>query len=78
MPQDILKCHAVSREIAFYSKEVMEEFHLVQRVFLHGSQLEGTARHLYTEVVLQGVYQLLFFVDTQRIHTQSGTFTLDS
>lgn len=70
VPQDILKCHAVSREIAFYSKEVMEEFHLVQRVFLHGSQLEGTARHLYMEVIFTGRVPTFLCWHTTHTHTE--------
>ena len=41
VPADILQCAAVSREITFSSKELIDDFRLEQRVFFQGSQLEG-------------------------------------
>lgn len=41
VPADILQCAAVSREITFSSKEIIEAFRLEQRVFFQGTCLEG-------------------------------------
>jgi len=46
VPKKILKCKAVSREINFTSKELMEKFRLEQRVLFKGKCLEGM-RKLY-------------------------------
>lgn len=40
VPPDILKCAAVSREITFSSKEVIEDFRLEQVVYFQGMKLE--------------------------------------
>jgi len=40
IPARILKCRAVSREINFSSKELIESLTLVQRVLLDGKQME--------------------------------------
>ena len=40
VPKHILKCEAVSREINFSSREEMEHFRLVQKVFLQGTCME--------------------------------------
>jgi retinal rod rhodopsin-sensitive cGMP 3',5'-cyclic phosphodiesterase subunit delta len=41
LPADILKCHAVSREINFSSVEEIAQFRLEQRIFLDQSCIEG-------------------------------------
>lgn len=41
VPREILECAAVSREINFTSKREIRQFRLEQRVFLHGSCIEG-------------------------------------
>lgn len=41
IPASILQCSAVSREIDFSSAEEITHFRLEQRVFLHGSCIEG-------------------------------------
>lgn len=41
IPSQILKCKAVAREIVFSSTESIENFRLEQRLFLHGSSIEG-------------------------------------
>jgi len=40
VPKSILKCKAVSREINFSSTEVMNHFHLQQRVYFQGICME--------------------------------------
>eukprot|EP00164_Ancoracysta_twista_P001004 GFYU01001311.1.p1 GENE.GFYU01001311.1~~GFYU01001311.1.p1 ORF type:complete len:151 (-),score=36.12 GFYU01001311.1:202-654(-) len=40
LPKELLKCNAVSREINFSSAELLNNFHLVQRVVLHGQVIE--------------------------------------
>eukprot|EP01137_Pigoraptor_chileana_P022417 Opistho-2@87331 len=40
VPKKILKCKCVSREINFTSKELMEKFHLIQRVYFKGKCIE--------------------------------------
>ena len=44
IPKEILACRAVSREINFSSRELMNHFRLVQRVLLNGSCFEGARR----------------------------------
>lgn len=41
LPQKILSCRAVSRELNFTSAEEIKAFRLEQRVFLNGACLEG-------------------------------------
>ena len=41
VPQEILECSAVSREINFTSKQEIRRFRLEQRVFLKGACIEG-------------------------------------
>ena len=41
IPADILKCEEVSRELTFYSAEVIENFRLEQKVMYEGMQMEG-------------------------------------
>ena len=43
VPQEILECSAVSREINFTSKQEIRRFRLEQRVFLKGACIEGGA-----------------------------------
>eukprot|EP00128_Syssomonas_multiformis_P012636 Colp12_sorted_trinity150504_noHs@5795 len=40
VPQRILKCKSVSREINFSSRELLEKFRLEQRVLFHGKCIE--------------------------------------
>ncbi|XP_063723024.1 retinal rod rhodopsin-sensitive cGMP 3',5'-cyclic phosphodiesterase subunit delta-like [Symsagittifera roscoffensis] len=40
VPKRILKCKTVSREVNFSSKEVMNDFHLVQQVIFKGKPIE--------------------------------------
>lgn len=40
VPESILACRAVSREVNFYSKEEMRSFRLEQRILLHGQPFE--------------------------------------
>eukprot|EP00735_Rhodelphis_limneticus_P004724 TRINITY_DN16351_c0_g1::TRINITY_DN16351_c0_g1_i1::g.29466::m.29466 TRINITY_DN16351_c0_g1::TRINITY_DN16351_c0_g1_i1::g.29466 ORF type:complete len:149 (-),score=20.30,sp/O43924/PDE6D_HUMAN/58.78/3e-53,GMP_PDE_delta/PF05351.6/1.6e-32 TRINITY_DN16351_c0_g1_i1:307-753(-) len=40
IPASILKCKEVSREIIFSSQELMEKFHLVQKIMFHGQCIE--------------------------------------
>lgn len=40
IPESILQCRAVSREIVFSSKEILSNFRLEQRVFFQGSCIE--------------------------------------
>ena len=39
--QKILKCNTVKREIVFHSEAEIKDFKLIQKVFLHGSCIEG-------------------------------------
>jgi hypothetical protein len=41
IPKSILECDAVSREINFSSREQIQSFRLEQRIFVHGTCLEG-------------------------------------
>ena len=41
VPKRILKCRSVSREVNFSSKELMNDFHLVQQVIFKGKPIEG-------------------------------------
>ena len=40
VPADILKCKAVAREINFSSTEMMENFHITQKIFFEGTCME--------------------------------------
>ena len=40
VPSSILSCSAVSREINFSSREIINNFHLKQRVLFHGNCVE--------------------------------------
>merc|ERR1712226_1781403 len=40
VPKRILKCKSVSREVNFSSKELMNDFHLVQQVMFKGKPIE--------------------------------------
>lgn len=41
VPQKILSCRTISREINFTSNEKIEKFRLEQRVYLKGTVIEG-------------------------------------
>jgi hypothetical protein len=43
IPKEVLECDAVSREINFTSREEIQSFRLEQRIFVHGTCLEGEA-----------------------------------
>jgi retinal rod rhodopsin-sensitive cGMP 3',5'-cyclic phosphodiesterase subunit delta len=39
-PSELLECEEVSREIVFYSEEEIKDFQLLQKVFVHGQEIE--------------------------------------
>ncbi|XP_075244259.1 retinal rod rhodopsin-sensitive cGMP 3',5'-cyclic phosphodiesterase subunit delta-like [Convolutriloba macropyga] len=45
VPKRILKCRSVSREVNFSSKELMNDFHLVQQVIFKGKPIEEWIFH---------------------------------
>lgn len=46
VPKKVLECEAVSREINFSSKELINNFNLKQRVFIYGTCVEGKPVHI--------------------------------
>lgn len=50
VPAAILACKEVSREIEFYSKEKMDFFRVLQRVFFKGALTEGAPSPLLVAV----------------------------
>lgn len=61
IPAEILRCKAISRELNFSSQEMMQNFHLEQRVFLHSTCIEGVFnRSLKFDYFLKNFLQLFF------------------
>lgn len=55
IPEEILQCGTVTREINFTSTEEIEHFRLEQRVYLNGSCFEGTLCTVHVAYVKFGI-----------------------